>query len=180
MRRVAAWLVAALMSFACPVTAETVPEPEGYRGPPYRAPVPATLAGATVVDLAQAEAMQAAGAVLIDAMPQVARPDNLPAGTIWNDKPHDTIPGAVWLPGFGYESLAPADEAAFAATLALLSRGDSAHPLVFFCKAECWMSWNAAKRAVADGYRAVFWFPGGTDDWAAAGKDLVRATPYKP
>lgn len=181
MRIVAAVLLAAAIAFgAAPLSAQPVPEPDGYRGEPYRAPVPATLNGATVVALADLDQLQAAGAVLIDAMPQLVRPANLPADTIWQAKPHKTIPGAVWLPGTGYESLAAQDEAAFAAALAALSNGDRAHPLVFFCKADCWMSWNAAKRAVAGGYTAVSWFPRGVDDWTDAGRTLVVATPYRP
>ncbi len=31
------------------------------------------------------------------------------------------------------------------------------------------MSWNAAKRAAAFGYRAVHWYPDGADGWQAAG-----------
>ena len=48
---------------------------------------------------------------------------------------------------------------------------------MFFCKADCWMSWNAARRAVALGYGRVAWFPGGTDAWAAVGRALVPAVP---
>ena len=55
--------------------------------------------------------------------------------------------------------------------------GDRAAALVFFCKADCWMSWNAARRAVALGYGRVGWFPGGTDAWAAEGRALVPAVP---
>jgi PQQ-dependent catabolism-associated CXXCW motif protein len=39
--------------------------------------------------------------------------------------------------------------------------------IVFYCLASCWMSWNAAKRALAIGYRRVAWYPDGTDGWAA-------------
>ncbi len=39
------------------------------------------------------------------------------------------------------------------------------HPVLFFCLAECWMSWNAAKRALEYGYSNVFWYPEGTDGW---------------
>ena len=39
------------------------------------------------------------------------------------------------------------------------------------------MSWNAAKRAVEDGYTRVFWYPDGVDGWAAAGGALEPAEP---
>ena len=174
MNRLAAALAMLLLAAAAAVAAPP-PEPQGYRGEPYRAPVPETLAGATVLDLAGTEAWRARGAVLIDVLPEVRRPENLPEGTLWRAPAHRTIPGAVWLPGTGYDVLAPRDEAAFFAALDRLTQGDRTAPLVFFCKTDCWMSWNAAKRAVARGHSQVGWFPGGVDDWQAEGRELVPA-----
>jgi rhodanese-related sulfurtransferase len=39
------------------------------------------------------------------------------------------------------------------------------------------MSWNAAKRALALGYRKVLWYPEGTDGWSRRGLPLERRTP---
>ena len=39
------------------------------------------------------------------------------------------------------------------------------------------MSWNAAKRALALGYKNVGWYPEGTDGWKAAGLPLESAEP---
>jgi hypothetical protein len=39
------------------------------------------------------------------------------------------------------------------------------------------MSWNAAKRALALGYRSVHWYPDGTDGWGEAGFLLERVEP---
>ena len=50
-------------------------------------------------------------------------------------------------------------------------------PLVFYCLKDCWMSWNAAKRALAQGYPNVDWYPEGSDGWAAAGLPLEKRTP---
>jgi PQQ-dependent catabolism-associated CXXCW motif protein len=49
--------------------------------------------------------------------------------------------------------------------------------VVFYCLADCWMSWNAAKRAAAWGYTRVYWYRDGTDGWAAAKLPLVEAQP---
>ena len=49
--------------------------------------------------------------------------------------------------------------------------------LVFYCLADCWMSWNAAKRALSLGYSNVAWYREGTDGWRAAGLPLQEATP---
>jgi hypothetical protein len=40
------------------------------------------------------------------------------------------------------------------------------------------MSWNAAKRALALGYKNVAWYPEGTDGWAAAALPLVTSEPH--
>jgi PQQ-dependent catabolism-associated CXXCW motif protein len=45
---------------------------------------------------------------------------------------------------------------------------------VFFCLKDCWMSWNAAKRALEYGYANVMWFREGTDGWQELGYPLVE------
>jgi PQQ-dependent catabolism-associated CXXCW motif protein len=47
---------------------------------------------------------------------------------------------------------------------------------VFFCLKDCWMSWNAAKRALSLGYRNVMWFSEGTDGWQELGYPLIDVT----
>jgi PQQ-dependent catabolism-associated CXXCW motif protein len=158
--------------------AEVPPEPDGYRREGYRAPTPATLKGATVLDNHAAEALwRQHRAAFIDVMPQPKRPAELAPGTLWRDTPHPTIPGAIWLANTGFGDLAPETEAYFARELAAATGGDRAHPLVIFCQRACWMSWNAARRALEAGYTAVSWYPDGTDGWAEAGLPLERAEP---
>ncbi len=156
-----------------------VAEPEGYRMDGYRGPVPATLAGATVVDPEQAHALWESGEVaFVDVLPQAPKPANLPEGTIWHDKPRDSIPGAVWLPNVGYGAIAEATDRYFREGLAAATGNDPAHPVLLFCLAECWMSWNAAKRALEYGYETVYWLPEGTDGWAFFDFPLERVTPH--
>jgi PQQ-dependent catabolism-associated CXXCW motif protein len=152
--------------FAPAVAMAQVPEPDGYRDEPYRGPVPETLAGGTVVDTATAHSLWEGGAVFIDVLPRAPKPENLPEGTIWRQPPHDSIPGATWLPNVGYAALAEIDDRYFRESLETVTDGDSARPLVFFCLDECWMSWNAAKRALQYGYTDVSWYPEGTDGWS--------------
>jgi PQQ-dependent catabolism-associated CXXCW motif protein len=49
--------------------------------------------------------------------------------------------------------------------------------VVVYCQADCWMSWNAAKRILAYGYSDVAWYPEGTDGWERAGLDLTESQP---
>ena len=59
--------------------------------------------------------------------------------------------------------------------LAQLASGDKAKPMVFFCaSSQCWLSYNAALRAVAAGYSRVYWYRGGVDAWTAAGLPTAR------
>ncbi len=166
---------------APPEAREPAAEPEGYRSDPYRAAVPATLKGAEVIDDAAAHALWRSGRVpFVDVMPTPVRPPDLPEGTIWRDPPRESIPGAVWLANTGYDALDDVTQGYFLASLALISGGDKAAPLVFFCMRDCWMSWNAGKRAIENGYSRVFWYPGGADGWAAAGWPTERVRPYQP
>jgi PQQ-dependent catabolism-associated CXXCW motif protein len=174
-----------LLGLACLATldagtalAEQSPEPEGYRLSDYKAPVPATLKGAKPVDTHGAYALWAKGeAVFIDVLPQAPRPANLPAATIWRDKPREDIPRSIWLPDTGYGELHPSMQAYFRDGLQRASLGDKAAVLVFYCLADCWQSWNAAKRAVSLGYTAVIWYPDGTTGWEEAGYPLEPRSP---
>ena len=178
-----ACLIAATLAFtfalALPAHAqENAAEPEGYRTDNYRAPVPATLAGARVLATGEAEAIWRAGAgVFIDVLPHAPKPQNLPAGTIWREKPRLNIPGSIWLPDTGYGTLAAATEDYLRHGLARASGGNSATLLVIYCLTDCWMSWNAAKRALSYGYRNVAWYPEGTDGWQRADLPVSESHP---
>lgn len=156
------------------------PEPSGYRGEPYKAAVPATLSGSEVVDTREAQALWKAGVVFVDVLPHAPRPADLPANTIWHEPPHLSVPGAIWLPDVGYQALAPETLQYMLDGLAMATGGARDADLVFFCKSQCWMSWNAAKRAIEHGYSAVIWYPGGVDGWAEAGLPLAPVQPATP
>ena len=171
------WLAFAFLALAAPAQA-AAPEPEGYRTEAYRAPVPATLKGATVLTAAEAHRLwEEKRAAFVDVLPQAPRPKNLPADTVWHDPPRFDIPGSVWLPDTGYGELNPAMADYFSRGLKLASGGDFDRPLAFYCQRDCWMSWNAAKRALGLGYRAVNWYPDGVDGWREAGFALEERKP---
>ncbi len=172
-------LIAAVCAPAGAAGDDEIPEePADYRTDAYRTPVPRTLKGARVIGADAAEALwRAKEAVFIDVYPRAPKPPNLPAGTVWRDVTHMTIEGAHWLPNVGYGVLSPEFESYFRSRLVSLTGGDTAKPIVFFCLKNCWMSWNAGKRALEWGYTNVIWFSEGTDAWQEAGFDLVKATP---
>ena len=157
---------------------DLVPEPEGYRMEAYRAPVPASLSGAQTVDTAALQILlETEEPILIDVLPAPRPPKDRDADRIWRPKPRDHISGSVWLPNVGYGELSTEFEAYFQDHLEHLTAGDRSRLLVLYCQADCWMSWNAAKRALGYGYANVVWYPEGTDGWDAAGLPLERAEP---
>ncbi len=179
MRWQLAGLILVAFTFATPACAqEDVAEPDGYRTENYRAPVPATLAGVRVLTTAEAEVIwRMKTAVFIDVLPHAPKPPNLPAGTVWRDTPRLNIPGSIWLPDTGYGKLAEATEDYLRRGLARASGGNNAALLVIYCQANCWMSWNAAKRALSYGYSNVAWYPSGTDGWERANLPTTESHP---
>lgn len=171
-RRAPAWawpLAAVLLLAGGPAAAD------GYRMSHYRAPVPDAVPGATTIGVERAAGMQRAGeAVFLDVIPAPPRP----AGrSDWNPPPRATLPGAHWLPNVGRGAISDATDAYYRAQLKRLTGGDRDRPLVIFCERDCWMSWNAAKRALDYGYGNVYWFPDGTNGWADSGRALERRQP---
>lgn len=154
-------------------------EPAGYRLNDYRASVPNTLKGVRTVSGDEVRALWLEGkTVFIDVMPHAPRPPNLPPDIIWRDKVRENIPGSSWLPDVGYGRLSAATDAYFRRHLARLTKGDLAKPILIYCIADCWMSWNAAKRAREEyGYLNVIWFPDGSEAWAFDGHKLEKARP---
>lgn len=54
------------------------------------------------------------------------------------------------------------------------TQGRLDRPMVFYCQnSQCWMSYNAALRAIAAGYRQVLWYRGGIEAWQQAGLPLA-------
>lgn len=158
--------------------AQAVEEPEGYRMSAYRAPVPATLKGAEVVSNDRVMKLHNAGQMIfIDVLPRPPKPEKLAADVVWRPRKRTNIPGSVWLPNVGFGALNPEIESYFRSNLARLTNDDKSAPILIYCLADCWMSWNAAKRALSYGYSEVYWYPEGTDGWQGIGGKLEPSEP---
>jgi PQQ-dependent catabolism-associated CXXCW motif protein len=127
----------------------------------YSAPTPLSIPGAIVIDTPDLRERMAGErpALLFDT-----------AG----GSGHDSIPGAIWLPGAGLGTgFDDALQRQLEKTLEVATKGDRARAVVFFCVSRnCWLSYNAASRAVRLGYREVYWYRGGLEAWSAAGGEL--------
>src|SRR3546814_9828434 len=95
------------------------------------------------------------------------------ADAIWRDPQRETIKGAVWLANMGYGRLSEAEETAFKEELQRRA-GSLDRPIVVFCEPDCWMSWNAAKRALSYGFRNIIWFPDRSEEHTSELQSLMR------
>ncbi|MGB0682242.1 MAG: rhodanese-like domain-containing protein [Magnetovibrionaceae bacterium] len=173
-------LTALLLAFLIPalaVATEDVPWPKnnGYRMTLYGAPVPASVPGGIPVDAAEAKVLIDAGkAIPIDVIPSAPHlTEDLEGGwLVYHERRN--IPGSLWWPDIGKGALTEAQADFFAAQLAALPEDKA--PL-FYCIRNCWMSWNAVKRAARKGRKTIYWLADGTDGWAEAGFPLEPGKP---
>lgn len=147
---------------------------DGYRTGQYRSPTPAEAEHATTLDTPSLQRLlrEQPHTRLID----VYRRQWL-NGQFIADEEHRNLPGSLWLANTGMGELEPRWQAYFADNLQRLSDGDQARPLVFYCRSDCWLSWNAVKRAHALGYSNLYWYRDGIDAWEQAGLPLQPAEP---
>jgi PQQ-dependent catabolism-associated CXXCW motif protein len=171
-------LAAALLAQSAAAQIAAVPEPQAYRTENYRAPVPATVAGGQAIATDEAQRLwRDKQAVFVDVLPAPRRPKGLRADALWKPLPRRNIPGSLWLPDVGRGALSDALDRYFRAGLARATHGDKAAPVVLYCLADCWMSWNATKRARSYGYTRLYWYRDGTTGWEAAGLPTEEAAP---
>lgn len=182
-------LLSVLLCLAAPACAGTFAEaqakrpelfdPEnGYRIARQRAPTPENIPPpAQLVSSAEAAALIADGALVLDVYgASQSRFDELD-GTWLVSKTRMSLPGALWLPETGRGRLEPVMQAYLAENLAAATGGDLTRPILVYCIADCWMSWNASQRISAMGYTAVYWYRLGTDGWRDEGWDLEPVAP---
>ena len=89
------------------------------------------------------------------------------------------IRGAISIP-YGEKSLKDVAFDAAADEWAGPDRLDKDKPVIFHCNGpECWKSYKAAKVALANGFKTVYWFRGGFPEWEQNGL-AVETSVAKP
>lgn len=178
------WLGGALAVACCAVSTARADDTDafdattGYRIARYRAPVHEPPRGGqrvTIEDLDRLVAQE--GAILLDVMPAEGGGPAPETGEWHLVKPRANIPGSVWLADVGRGRLTAEMDEYFRAGLERLTAGDTSRPIVVYCQSDCWMAWNAIKRAAAYGYRRLYWYPEGSDGWRDHDRPLVAARP---
>lgn len=148
--------------------------PQGFRITQYRSPTPASADGAQTIDTEALQRLlkQTPAPVLIDVY---RRP--WVQGRFIDTEPHANLPGSLWLANTGDGELDATWQDYFKFYLRKATAGRADQPLVFYCRSDCWSSWNAVKRAAALGYKHLYWYRDGLDAWEAANLPLQAARP---
>jgi rhodanese-related sulfurtransferase len=130
-----------------------------HQGPPH-APTPLVVPGASTITT-----LQLYGAL------QARQPMVL----VYVNEGLDTVAGAHWLYGAGRgNGFGDAIQDRLRRKLDGLTGGNKNTMIVTLCfDAHCWLSYNAALRAVKLGYPHVYWYRGGREAWRAAGLPVV-------
>lgn len=137
-----------------------------FRTKDYHAPTPRAIPGGRVATTGELKAMR-------EKQPAPYMIDVL-GGSV-----HRTIAGAFWMIGAGAGDMSREEEKRFAAAMAGFAGGNKSRPIVFFCvDAECWLSYNAALRAIALGYTNVMWYRGGIAAWRQGGNPMTQSDPF--
>lgn len=132
----------------------------------YHAPTPRTIPGGRVVRTAGLEVMRE------------IRPQPYLIDVLGGDA-HRTIAGAFWLAGAGAGDMNADEARRFLDAVAKFAGGDRNRPIVFFCAdSQCWLSYNAALRAIGAGYTNIMWYRGGLAAWFHAGLSMTQSEPF--
>lgn len=183
--RVRLWLLAFAVLFAfpaiagaTPVTGEHFDPVSGFRISSYRAPLPEEAPGAMRIFAADLPTLlKDKRAVLIDVMAAEGGGFDEATGAWRLIKTHDNIPGSTWLPDVGKGRIDARLEQYFQNNLSRLTEGDKGRAIVIYCQSDCWMSWNAVRRAAAHGYSQIYWLPEGVDGWIDWDGPVTPAVP---
>lgn len=150
----------------------------GYRIARYRAALPDTVPGGKRLYTEDVEKLFKEGKVVfVDVMPSTGASYDPKTGKWRLIKSRENIPGSIWLPDVGRGRLSTTLLRYFEENLARISNSDKSRALLFYCQSDCWMAWNAVKRAAELGYSQLYWYPEGTDGWTDWDNPVEPATP---
>jgi rhodanese-related sulfurtransferase len=122
---------------------------------------------------------------------QVVTTKGLVALVQGNQSPYllfDVLGGAEMLPGAlpaaaasQPGSFSDQTQQQFGAFIQQQTGGRKDIPLIFYCLSpQCWMSYNAALRAINMGYTNVLWYRGGIETWKMAGLPIQQSYGPQP
>jgi PQQ-dependent catabolism-associated CXXCW motif protein len=147
---------------------------DGYRLLRYRSPTPLQAEGGRTISTGELQALLAGQQrpALLNVQPL-----RWQQGFFLLNEPFLHIPGSRWIPNVGLGELEDGWEHYFRHHLAAVTGGEKSAAVVIYCRADCWMSWNAVKRAASWGYTNLYWYRDGVDGWREADLELIEARP---
>lgn len=147
---------------------------EGYRSTVYRSPTPTFSDDAQTIDPSQLLDLQKKNPhlLLIDVYSNPWL-----RGQFIRPEVRENLPKSIWLANCGEGTLSKEWMAYCVKNLEQATANNKAHPIVFYCRSDCWLGWNAAKRAHALGYNNLYWLRDGTEGWEQAGLPLEKSLP---
>lgn len=115
---------------------------------------------------------------MIDVLGVTRRPEMDEFDSAWlPSRPRYNLKASHWLPNVGYAELNPEMRQYFSDQLQRITKSNPRHPVAIYCIVDCWLSWNAIKRAHELGYSNLYWYPDGTDGWSEHQLPLIESTP---
>ncbi|KRW61964.1 PQQ-dependent catabolism-associated CXXCW motif protein [Pseudomonas sp. TTU2014-080ASC] len=166
-------LLACMLAAAPAPAAPELFNADGYRSSHYRSPTPEQATPARTLDTASLQRLlNEQTPALIDVYGR-----QWLHGQFIEDEVHANIPGSTWLANTGLGELDRRWQQYFEDNLERISLGNKDWPLVFYCRSDCWLGWNAVKRAHQLGYSNLYWYRDGIDAWEQAGLPLTPAHP---
>jgi PQQ-dependent catabolism-associated CXXCW motif protein len=147
----------------------------GYRTSHYRSPTPASVIGGDVISttaLRHLIQFKNPEPILINVLPLDAF-----QGVYTQASSEPQIPSSYWLANVGKGDINTLWMEYFQHHLKVLRGQRPEAPIVFYCKADCWMSWNAVTRAHSLGHHNLYWYAEGIDGWREADFPLVLGRP---
>ncbi len=139
-----------------------VPPSTGLHGGAMHAPTPAQVPGAQVITTMQLVQLVQSGArpVVVDVL---GGQQSLPGA----------IPASMGGAGGSFQD---GNQAQFVGLLQQATGGDTSRPVVVYClNPHCWLSYNAALRAVNGGFTRVYWYRGGIETWSQVGLPVMAS-----
>jgi PQQ-dependent catabolism-associated CXXCW motif protein len=135
---------------------------DGYRSKIYRSPTPTQASFATIVDAEDILKLskENKNLVIVNVVPL-----DMDGSTFIQAKPHEGIVNSIWLPNVGYGQIDEMTKNYLVENLNLAMNNNSDTVFIFYCKIDCWMSWNAARRASLLGFKNIFWYKNGIETW---------------
>lgn len=151
---------------------------QGYRSASYRAPVNRAPFPARRITLAAARRLHPErGALFVDVLAAEGAHRDAVSGQWTLIAEHESIPGALWFPDVGHSAPDPVLWRAFADRVATFRKAHPKAPVIVFCRTDCWMSWNAARRLAYAHAPHILWLPEGIEGWRDAGGTLAKVQP---